>query len=499
MKKNYLMLTLAMCGLSFCFAQTTIVLQPGPESGKDALIHGMDSELNANYGTNSQFGASAWTVLGEEAVVRAIIEFDLSALPANAVITNARMSLTAWDSAEGGLLQHSTRSGSNACWLERITSPWNEGTVTWRTQPATTTRNRVEIPESTYPTQNYSDIDVTQLINDIVENPHAGFGFMLKLQSEEYYRTLNFCSSNHPVSAFRPKLEITYTLPVTGQYLVLQPNAVNGKDAVLHGLSGEVDINRGNDLQFVSSAWTFDGEPAVVRSLIEFNLKGIPPRKPIESAKLSLYAWDSTNGFRQHWSASGSNACWLERVISNWDESTVTWNNQPRTTKYNRVSIPESTSATQDYLEIDVTRLVQDIVNQPDSSFGFMLKLQNEFFYRNMNFCSSDHPNAALHPKLEIKFSISTDNEKLSSPGETISVYPNPVNDVLNFELPTGLGSEHATVVLYNKMGQQVIQMELSNGISVMNVHDLYPGIYIYRITDKSNQLLKTGKVVVNN
>ena len=491
MKKIYL-LTLFIFYLPICFSQTTIVLQPDSATGKDALLHGLSSEVNKNYGKNPQFAATAGTFGGEFAALRSVISFDLSQVPTNAVINAAKLSLYAWDS-NTGLLQH---YGSNAGWLERITSPWNEFTVTWNNQPTTTTLNRVELPISTSGTQNYLDINVTKLISDMIANPTNSYGFMLKLQTEEAYRRLNFCSSDHPIQSYHPKLEVQYTIPVNDSILVLQPDS-SGKDAVLHGLSSQVNVNRGDNPQFAASAWTFSGEPAIIRSLIEFNLKQIPPHKAIESAKLSLYAWDSTVGFAQNYSTDGSNACWIERVISSWSESTVTWNNQPRTTIYNRASMPQSTSATQNYLDIDVTKITQDIINYPDSSFGFMFKLQNETFYRSMNFCSSDHPNAAFHPKLVIKFAKATKINDLYLQNSAISVYPNPVREVLNIDMSANELPQSATITLYNKIGQLLKQIPIKKGITSINTNDLNNGIYLYKISDNSNYMLKSGKIMV--
>jgi hypothetical protein len=493
MKRLFLLVT-AICYLHLCFGQITIVLQPDSASGKDALLHGLSSEVDKNYGKNPQFASTAGTFGGEFAATRSIISFNLSQIPANATINAAKLSLYAWDT-NTGLLQH---YGSNAGWLERVTSAWNEFTVTWNSQPSTTTLNRVELPISTSGTQNYLDLNVTQLVSDMIANPTSSYGFMLKLQTEEAYRRLNFCSSDHPIQALHPKLEIQYTAPLNDSVLTLQPDPETGKDALLHGLSSEVNVNRGNNPQLAASAWTFGGEPGIVRSVIEFNLKQIPPRKAIESAKLSLYAWDSTIGIAQNYSGDGSNACWVERIISNWDESTVTWNNQPRTTTYNRASLPMSTSATQNYLDIDVTKIAQDIVNYPDSSFGFMLKLQNETYYRSMNFCSSDHPNAEFRPKLVIKFAKATKTNDVYSLKDAIAVYPNPVREVLNIDMSANNLPENASIILYNQLGQQVKQLPIKKGITSIDTGYLNNGIYLYKISDASNSLLKIGKIMVS-
>jgi PKD repeat protein len=188
--------------------------------------------------------------------------------------------------------------------------------------------------------------------------------------------------------------------------ITFQPDGAFGEDALLHGLPSVTDTNFGDNPEFAGNAWTFSGIPGVVRSVIDFDLAIIPDTVTITQAYLSLYAWDSDMGFGRHSTLSGSNACLLQRVITEWDENTVTWNTQPATTTQNEVILPESTSDTENYLNIDVTTLVKDMKSNPTESFGFMLKLETESYYRLMNFCSSDHTNPALRPKLVVKYKI---------------------------------------------------------------------------------------------
>jgi len=191
----------------------TVILQPGPTQGKDAFLHGLPSLSNTNWSTDPQFCAAAWTFNSAPGVLRAVVDFDLSVIPPGAQLLSAHLSLFAWDMFSGsGFGQHSGLSGSNEAWLERITTPWVDTTVTWNNQPLTTQLNRIAIPASIAPNQDYININVTLLVQDMLSMPAAGHGFMLKLDNENYYRRLNFCSSNHPDSTKRPKLELVYQI-----------------------------------------------------------------------------------------------------------------------------------------------------------------------------------------------------------------------------------------------------------------------------------------------
>lgn len=204
--RNLLLITLLIASFN-SYSQYTITLRPNSIDGKDVLL---DSQYpNTNFGSDFDFAAWSWTRLTELTDARSLIAFNLNSLPANAIINDARLSL--YSNTTSAVTQ--LHSGSNASLIQRITSSWDENTVTWNTQPTSTTTNQVSLSASTSTSQNYLDIDVTNLINDIRNNPTTGYGLMLKLQTEATYRCLLFATSDHADSAKWPKLTISYTLP----------------------------------------------------------------------------------------------------------------------------------------------------------------------------------------------------------------------------------------------------------------------------------------------
>ena len=58
----------------------------------------------------------------------------------------------------------------------------------------------------------------------------------------------------------------------------------------------------------------------------------------------------------------------------------------------------------QDYIGIDVTPLVRAYHNNPSESYGFLIRLQNEYDYRRMAFASSDAEEEHKRPKLEVYY-----------------------------------------------------------------------------------------------
>jgi len=66
--------------------------------------------------------------------------------------------------------------------------------------------------------QDYTGINVTSLIKDMLNNRNTSYGIMLKLKTEEYYRRVLFATSDAPEKNKRPKLVIYYKPAINTQY-----------------------------------------------------------------------------------------------------------------------------------------------------------------------------------------------------------------------------------------------------------------------------------------
>jgi PKD repeat protein len=186
--------------------------------------------------------------------------------------------------------------------------------------------------------------------------------------------------------------------------LTLQPNDVGGKDANIAACipCGYNDNNYGSLADFKITSWTNNGDDSNSRGLIEFDISSIPAGATIVSAKLSLYYKQSNDG--AHSTLTGSNAAYIQKVTSSWSESTVTWDTQPSSTDAGQVTIPASTSDTQDYPNIDITSIVQGWANDQTTNFGLLIRMQDESPYRRLAFASSDYTEASKRPKLVIEY-----------------------------------------------------------------------------------------------
>lgn len=192
-------------GKSTAALVSALVLQPDASGGKDALVVSLNPD--ANYATFSRVGAAAWTWSGQPGLQRGFLAFDLGQVPSGATIQKATLRLSGIPSAHA-VLGLSTLSGSNAAFVRRVTSPWSEDTITWNNQPSTTTDDQALLPASTSTTQTY-EVDVTELVRDMM-GPGQNHGFAIQLQNEQFYRAMQFASSDDGNADARPALEVQY-------------------------------------------------------------------------------------------------------------------------------------------------------------------------------------------------------------------------------------------------------------------------------------------------
>jgi len=269
------------------------------------------------------------------------------------------------------------------------------------------------------------------------------------------------------------------------------------KDAMIREYAEEGDnTNYGNYEYINMHSWTNQAIMVVHRSLINFDLSEIPFGSTIINAELHLYADPNSalypNG---HESLTGSNRCFIHRIVTDWDEYSVTWNNQPAITTLNQVKIPESNYSTQNY-EIDVTTLIQDMLYDTANSFGFLIRQRHEIPYRRMVFASRDNPDQSLWPKLIINYETATNISSVSEKQNFVSVYPNPANSHINIDFET-TENLNFTLKLFDPKGALVKYKEYSSTNKArVYTNDLSHGFYTLQISN-NHQIYAVRKVLV--
>ena len=177
----------------------TIVLRQDPESGRDAWMDSRGPDVT--HPDNWDVVIAAWTNGGEPLTLRSLIWFDLSKIPANTRINTAKLNLYGMVSPSEG--PTSNLSGDNSFSLYRVTDSWNPNSVTWNTMPSYDASSAVYVDggSTTYSVKN---LDVTAMVKAMVSS--GKYGFLAKLNTEEYYRRVVFGSSRNPDSTLRPQL-----------------------------------------------------------------------------------------------------------------------------------------------------------------------------------------------------------------------------------------------------------------------------------------------------
>lgn len=213
MNKAPLPLLLFLLLFSQLLAQPTseleicVTMKPGAELGKDAVV--WSNGPTNNYATVESNTAYSWTNRGVPGVKRFFLAFDLSPIPSTASITVAKLSFfyNPTDPSEG----FDYHTGTNDIIIERVNSAWSESTLTWGNQPSTTSANQVSVGPSISQSQDYLNINVTDLVADMNHPSNVNHGFMVRMNDEvNYYRSVLFASSDHADSSLHPQLEVCY-------------------------------------------------------------------------------------------------------------------------------------------------------------------------------------------------------------------------------------------------------------------------------------------------
>lgn len=186
--------------------------------------------------------------------------------------------------------------------------------------------------------------------------------------------------------------------PAITQTLTLQPSS--------NPYDGHVDsyynIGGAGDTEMPVGTWTGNSTVFSTRQFMKFDFSQIPSSSTITSATLYLYAMPNPHGGDMVSAHYGTdNACYIERIPSDWNFTNMTWANQPLAVATNRALIPQSTSAFENSA-VDVKVLIADMLT--NGNYGFKFTMKNEVYYNIRQWASSYYSDASLHPKLVITY-----------------------------------------------------------------------------------------------
>lgn len=279
------------------------------------------------------------------------------------------------------------------------------------------------------------------------------------------------------------------------QTFVIKPDSESGKDAEIWSYQTATTDGGVRESSNVFT-WTMGGSLAVKRSLMEFNLAALPSVENLIDARLNLYynpidRYESVDGH------SGENSIYIERIISEWEEHEVYWGNQPGTTPENRVALPTSQTSYQDYINVNVTALVKDMLNDLEDSHGFMIRMQDEFNpYSMCILASSDHPNPELHPSLVLTFD---EVQQVSAEKLDLIIYPNPVFKETNenIYIPNAMTrKQNSKYRIIGESGQLMKEGILPSQGNAVSLSGLDSGLY-FLVVEYGEKKVYVAKVLV--
>jgi hypothetical protein len=177
-----------------------------PSSGSAVRYANVNSNASVDT-TSAELDAMVWT----GGVSHVYLQFDLSQMPANAIVDSAYLNLYADASAGNGNAGSPTYGTNNACGIYQVTGNWSGSAITWAAQPTYTSANSVTLPQSTAATEDYTGIDVSALVKNMKSGNN--YGFLIKpLQETTASNSMIFYSPHAAVAGKQPSLAICYHL-----------------------------------------------------------------------------------------------------------------------------------------------------------------------------------------------------------------------------------------------------------------------------------------------
>jgi hypothetical protein len=247
----------------------------------------------------------------------------------------------------------------------------------------------------------------------------------------------------------------------------LQPDNTTGQDSYIN--SSSPDTNYGSSsIMYIQNT---DNQPSFIKfsDLTDYIGKGYT----INSAILTIY------------SITGSGTINLYRLTSDWDESTITYNNQP---SVDGTLITSAARAGSGYNNFTITDLVQNWCNETYSNYGVVLKSSNTGFARTSEYITD----SALRPKLYINYTseIIIETTKTNIDINTTSITVTRSSTGITTKSDVTISTSNISLSL-----NSIFQLTKSN--ILINTQDIILSLGFSTTTTKSNILINTTSITV--
>jgi hypothetical protein len=181
-----------------------ITIQSGKDT-KDACVSSEHSSWNYN---SFDLSVGSDTVNSVRRIYRMYLQFDLSPLPSNAVVLDAKLALQPY------LFPISIVTTPMQAGVFQVESPWEEDMITWDNQPicSNLAKDIIEIPYN--PGINFVYWNISDLVQGWQDGNITNNGMMVRVVDENMdYGYIGFWSSDYSDVSKRPKLEVMYYIP----------------------------------------------------------------------------------------------------------------------------------------------------------------------------------------------------------------------------------------------------------------------------------------------
>ncbi|MNU79360.1 hypothetical protein D3C71_689740 [compost metagenome] len=165
---------------------------------EDAYTNSAAANVSTNYGTSGNLELSKTAT----SVFRSYLKFDLSGIPANAVISSALLKLTP-DGTENITATNSTQLRIQVC-----NSPWSESTLNHNSNMGTNSPTASVLNSNLVSGKRV--FEIKDHIQAILDGCVLNEGFQIRRTNESTNATTKYFSRENGTASNRPQLEITY-------------------------------------------------------------------------------------------------------------------------------------------------------------------------------------------------------------------------------------------------------------------------------------------------
>ncbi|MBM4430209.1 MAG: DNRLRE domain-containing protein, partial [Chloroflexi bacterium] len=444
--------------------EVRVVLQQGNggyRGSEDTHIH--QYAATTNYCTRNQLE------VGYKQQYASLLHFDLSSIPAGAVVTQASLQLYAigWSGSNLSLGAYAVLRDVELC-----QTTWNLARTgqSWAIPGCNGSTDRRGTPENSVTTSGiyqWYEFDITSLVQDWVYGDVANCGLLLRGTSATSTSSFRFASSESGTASQRPKLVVTYRCggsppatpsptatgvvftptptptgtatrtatrtvtptitrtptptctPTSGSPPAVTPTAPCSMSTVTlqkgsAGYGGSEDTHiyqYAPNTNYCQRDLLEVGYKQQYAALLHFDLSTIPAQALIEQATLHLYAvgW------------SGSNLSLdLYAILRNTQPCQTTWNQAQAGSNWalpganaatDRRSVPESsvtTSGIYQWYPFDITSLVQEWVEGSLPNNGMLLRGSSSLSTVTFRLASTQYATVSQRPKLVVTYRAGT-------------------------------------------------------------------------------------------